>query len=172
MRRVPALSNIYDNRSEGLATGFEEMMMHAGLFDDRPRARELIWILLAQRAARGLGGLRQHANVYTLQEAAEFASEWTPRGFLPADGATIQGEEHFYLTQPGYGTSYIIGKLEIEKLMAERAIQLGNEFTVKRFFNEFLDTGVIPVSLVRWQLTGKKDAILDSALDVISPFRF
>ncbi len=172
MRRVPALSNIYDNRSEGLATGFEEMMMHAGLFDDRPRARELIWILLAQRAARGLGGLRQHANVYTLQEAAEFASEWTPRGFLPADGATIQGEEHFYLTQPGYGTSYIIGKLEIEKLMAERAIQLGNEFTVKRFFNEFLETGVIPVSLVRWQLTGKKDAILDSALDVISPFRF
>ena len=172
MRQVPALSNIYDNRSEGLATGFEEMMMHAGLFDDRPRARELIWILLAQRAARGLGGLRQHANVYTLQEAAEFASEWTPRGFLPADGATIQGEEHFYLTQPGYGTSYIIGKLEIEKLMAERAIQLGNEFTVKRFFNEFLDTGVIPVSLVRWQLTGKKDAILDSAVDVISPFRF
>ena len=76
------------------------------------------------------------------------------------------------MTQPGYGTSYIIGKLEIEKLMAERAIQLGNEFTVKRFFNEFLDTCVIPVSLVRWQLTGKKDTILDSALDVISPFRF
>lgn len=162
IRRVPSLSNIYDNRSEGLATGFEEMMMHAGLFDDRPRARELIWILLAQRAARGLGGLRQHANVYTLQEAAEFASEWTPRNFLPADGATIQGEEHFYLTQPGYGTSYIIGKLEIEKLMAERAIQLGNEFTIKRFFDEFFAVGVVPVSLVRWQLTGKKDPILDT----------
>ncbi|MCH7825077.1 MAG: DUF885 family protein [Acidobacteria bacterium] len=163
IRRVPPLSNIYDNRSEGLATAFEEMMMHAGLFDDRPRARELIWILLAQRAARGLGGLRQHANVYTLQEAAEFASEWTPRGFLPADGATIQGEEHFYLTQPGYGTSYIIGKLEIEKLMAERAIQLGDEFTIKRFFDEFLATGVIPVSLIRWQLTGNKDPILEVA---------
>ena len=161
IRRVPPLSNIYDNRSEGLATAFEEMMMHAGLFDDRPRARELIWILLAQRAARGLGGLRQHANVYTLQEAAEFASEWTPRGFLPADGATIQGEEHFYLTQPGYGTSYIMGKLEIEKLMAERAIQLGDEFTIKTFFDEFLATGVIPVSLVRWQLTGNKDPILE-----------
>ncbi|MCZ6915355.1 MAG: DUF885 family protein, partial [Gemmatimonadetes bacterium] len=105
----------------------------------------------------------QHANVYTLQEAAEFASEWTPRGFLPADGATIQGEEHFYLTQPGYGTSYIMGKLEIEKLMAERAIQLGDEFTIKRFFDEFFATGVIPVSLVRWQLTGNKDSILEVA---------
>ena len=166
IRRVPALSNIYDNRSEGLATGFEEWMMHAGLFDDRPRARELIWILLAQRAARGVGGLRQHANIYTLQEAADFASEWVPRGFLPADGATILGEEHFYLTQPGYGTSYIMGKLEIEKLIAERANQLGDEFTIKRFFDEFLAAGVMPVSLVRWQMTGNKDPILeDQAVD-------
>ncbi len=161
IRRASPLYNIYDNRSEGLATGFEEWMMHAGVFDDRPRTRELIWILLAQRAARGLGGLRQHAGEYTLQEAADFASYWTPRGFLPADGATIQGEEHFYLTQPGYGTSYIMGKIEIEKLIAERASQLGDEFTIKRFFDEFLAAGIIPVSLVRWEMTGNKAPFLD-----------
>lgn len=160
-RRASPLYNIYDNRSEGLATGFEEWMMHAGLFDERPRTRELIWILLIQRAARGLGGLRQHAGEYTLQEAAEFASSWVPRGFLPADGATIQGEEHFYLTQPGYGTSYIIGKIEIEKLLAERAVQLGDEFTLRRFWDEFFAAGVIPVSLVRWQMTGNKAPFLD-----------
>ena len=160
IRRASPLYNMYDNRSEGMATGFEEWMMHAGLFDDQPRTRELIWILLVQRAARGLGGLRQHAHEYTLQEAAEFASEWVPRGFLPADGATIQGEEHFYLTQPGYGTSYIVGKIEIEKLLAERANQLGDEFSIKRFFDEFFAAGVIPVSLVRWQMTGNKDPIL------------
>jgi len=159
IRRVPALSNIYDHRSEGLATGFEEWMMHAGIFDDRPRTRELIWILLAQRAARGLGGLRQHSREYTLQEAAEFASAWTPRGFLPADGATIQGEEHFYLTQPGYGISYIIGKIQIERLMAERALQLGDEFTIQRFYDELLATGVIPVSLARWEMTGNDDEV-------------
>jgi hypothetical protein len=161
IRRASPLYNIYDNRSEGLATGFEEWMMHAGLFDERPRTRELIWILLIQRASRGLGGLRQHAGEYTLQEAAEFASYWVPRGFLPADGATIQGEEHFYLTQPGYGTSYIIGKIEIEKLLAERAIQLGDDFSIRRFFDEFLAAGVIPVSLVRWEMTGNKAAFLD-----------
>jgi hypothetical protein len=165
IRRASPLYNMYDNRSEGLATGFEEWMMHAGLFDEQPRTRELIWILLVQRAARGLGGLRQHAGEYTLQEAAEFASSWVPRGFLPADGATIQGEEHFYLTQPGYGTSYIIGKIEIEKLMAERANQLGDEFTIKRFFDEFFAAGVIPVSLVRWQLTGNKAPFLDASGD-------
>ncbi len=154
IRRVPALFNIYDGRSEGMATGVEEMMMHAGAFDDKPRARELIWILLAQRAARALGGLMQHGQEWTHQEACDFASEWVPRGWLPADGDTIQGEEHFYLTQPGYGTSYLIGKIEIERLLAERAIQRGDEFSLRSFMDEFAAVGVIPVSMVRWQLTG------------------
>ncbi len=38
IRRVPLLYNIWDSRAEGLATGMEEMMMHAGLLDERPRA--------------------------------------------------------------------------------------------------------------------------------------
>ena len=154
IRRVPSLYNIFDARSEGLATGMEEMMMHAGLFDDRPQARELIWILLAQRAARALGGLMMHANEYTMQEAVDFASEWTPRGWMPDDSATVWGEQHLYLQQPGYGTSYIIGKIQIEQLMAERALQLGDEFTLQRFMDEFFAAGVIPISMVRWQLTG------------------
>ncbi|MCZ6918342.1 MAG: DUF885 family protein [Gemmatimonadetes bacterium] len=160
IRRVPSLSNIYDARSEGLATGMEEMMMHAGLFDDNPRARELIWILLAQRAARAIGGLMLHANELTVDETTQFASEWVPRGWLPADGATIVGEQHFYLQQPGYGTSYVTGKVQIERLMAERAIQLGDNFTMKGFMDEFTAAGVIPVSLVRWQLTGRDEEVI------------
>ena len=37
-------------------------MMQAGMFDARPRSRELVYILLAQRAARALGDLHMHAN--------------------------------------------------------------------------------------------------------------
>ncbi len=159
IRSVPSLSNIYDARSEGLATGMEEMMMHAGLFEGRPRVRELIYILLAQRAARAIGGLMLHANEWTVAQASEFASEWTPRGWLPADGNTVIGEQHLYLQQPGYGTSYVTGKVLIEQLMAERAIQLGDEFTLKRFMDEFTGAGVIPISLVRWELTGRDDEI-------------
>jgi hypothetical protein len=165
IRRVPSLYNIFDGRSEGLATGMEEMMMHAGLFDDRPRARELIWILLAQRAARALGGLYMHANEWTMDEAVQFASEWTPRGWLPEDGNTVWGEQHLYLQQPGYGTSYLVGKVEIEQLMAERALQLGNDFTLRRFIDEFSAVGVVPVSLVRWQLTGRNDDITERRQD-------
>lgn len=159
IRRTPLLYNIFDGRAEGLATGMEEMMMHAGLFDDRPRARELIWVLLAQRAARALGGLYMHSNDFTMEEARAFAAEWTPRGWSPKDGETNLFEQHLYLQQPGYGTSYLAGKIQIENLLAERARQLGDDFTLKRFMDELNAVGVIPVSLIRWELTGLDDDI-------------
>ena len=48
----------------------------------------------------------------------------------------------------------VMGKIEIERLLAERAIQLGDRFTRKRFMDEFAAVGVIPVSMERWELTG------------------
>jgi hypothetical protein len=161
IRRVPLLYNIWDSRAEGMATGMEEWMMHAGLFDDSPQSRELIWILVAQRAARAIGGLMMHGNEWTIQEAVDFAAEWTPRGYMPADSSTVWGEQHFYLTQPGYGTSYLVGKQMIEQLMAERAFQLGDEFTLEGFMDELHAAGLIPMSLISWELTGNKPAILE-----------
>jgi hypothetical protein len=150
IRSVPLLYNIWDSRAEGAATGMEEWMMNAGLFDDRPRSRELIYILVAQRAARALGGLMM----------VEFASEWTPRGWMPADSETVWGEQHFYLQQPYYSASYLMGKYEIEQLMAERAAQLGDDYSLKRFMDEMEASGLIPMSLIRWEMTGEMDEIL------------
>lgn len=161
IRRVPSLYNIFDARSEGLATGMEEMSMHAGLFDDHPQARELVWIMLAQRAARALGGLRMHGDGWNLEQATEFAGNWTPRGWMPPDSGTAWGEQHLYLQQPGYGTSYVTGKILIEQLIAERARQLGDDFTLLRFMQEFTGAGVIPLSLVRWQMTGEAPWFVD-----------
>jgi hypothetical protein len=160
IRRIPLLYNIFDSRAEGMATGMEEWMMHAGLFDERPRSRELILILVAQRAARALGGLMMHTNEWTIDEAVEFASKWTPRGWMPEDSNTVWGEQHFYLTQPGYATSYLVGKHQIEQLIAERALELGDAFTLKGFIDELHSLGVIPMSLIRWELTGETDELL------------
>lgn len=158
IRSVPPLYNIYAARSEGLATGVEEWFMHAGLFDDRPRSRELIWIMLAQRAARALSGLLLHGNEFNMEQAVAHATEWTPRGWLP-DGDLVRGEQLLYLRQPGYGTSYLSGKFQIEELLARRALQLGDAFTMRGFMDEFFSTGVIPVPLVRWELTGDRPAL-------------
>ncbi|GAB1445204.1 MAG: DUF885 family protein [Cyclobacteriaceae bacterium] len=159
IRQHASLYNIFDARSEGMATAMEELMMNAGLYKNRPRGRELVYIMLAQRAARGLGGLYQHGLEMDFEGATKYASKWVPWGLLPADGETIQHEEHFYLQQPAYGTCYVIGKLEIDKLIAEYARQRNGNFVMKEFMDEFSRVGEIPVSLVYWQMTGDKSML-------------
>ncbi len=159
IRRVPLLYNIWDSRAEGLATGMEEIAMHAGLMDDKPRVRELVWIMLACRCARGIPDLKMHSNEFTLEEAVDFGVKWTPRGWMPKEGNTIWADEELYLIQPGYGTSYVIGKVHLEKLIADRAEQLGDKFDLKAFFDEFHTYGMIPLSLIRWEMTGRDDEI-------------
>ncbi|MGH1363728.1 MAG: DUF885 family protein [Calditrichia bacterium] len=164
IRRKALLYNIWDSRAEGLATGIEEMMMHTGLYDDNPRVREIVWIMLAQRAARGLGSLYAHANIKTMKEARDFHVEWTPRGWMREDLDLLGFEQLLYLRQPGYGTSYITGKYLIEQLMSERSNQLGDTFKLSDFYEEVDSAGLIPVSLIRWQLTGKDDEIKELQL--------
>ena len=158
IRQGPLLYNIFDTRTEGLATGWEEMMLQAGMFDARPRTRELIYMLVAERAARALGDLKMHANQFTLEQAAEFASANTPRGWLRLEGNTVRTEQHLYLEQPAYGTSYVTGKIQVEMLLAAWKPQAGDSFTIKQFMDAFEAAGLIPVSLMRWELTGQMPA--------------
>lgn len=154
IRRGALLYNIWMSRAEGMALSFEEMAMHAGLYDDNPRSREVQWIMLANRAARGLGSLYAQANEFTMKQAADFHVAWTPRGWMSPTLDLLGFEQHLYLRQPGYGTSYVTGKYLIEQLWLDRSKQLGNDFTSERMFREFNDAGMVPVSMIRWQLTG------------------
>lgn len=163
IRRGPVLYNIFDSRNEGTATAVEEMFMHAGLYDDNPRAREIVWIMLAQRAARGLGSLYAHANEMTMEEAGQIHMDYTPRGWMKMEPELKIFEQHLYLRQPGYGTSYITGKYLLERALADYGKmreENGKAFNLKDFFDELNSIGGIPVSLGRWQMTGEKEAIL------------
>jgi hypothetical protein len=164
IRQGPLLYNIFITRTEGLATGWEEMMMHAGLFDGEPRSRELVWILLAQRAARALGDLRMHGTLASIEEAAVFTSANTPRQWLRLEANLVRSEQHLYLQQPGYGISYVVGKLEIEQLMADRRRQLGDRFTLQQAVDELDAAGQIPMALIRWELTGEQSPELAAML--------
>jgi hypothetical protein len=165
IRRGALLYNVFATRTEGHATGWEELMMQAGMFDARPRTRELLYVLLAQRAARALGDLKMHSNEYTLEQAAAFTSANTPRGWLSLEGNLVRGEQHLYLQQPGYGTSYVIGKIQIEKILADRKRQLGDGFTMKRFMDEFDAAGLVPAALLHWELTGRMPEDVKRMLD-------
>ncbi|MEM1358323.1 MAG: hypothetical protein AAGF89_09000 [Bacteroidota bacterium] len=157
IRRGPLLYNIFDSRSEGMATGVEEMFMQAGLYDDNPRVREIVYIMIAQRAARGLGSLYAHANELTMEEAGGIHSEYTPRGWMKTEKELLLFEQHLYLRQPGYGTSYITGKYLMENAMAElarvREVQ-GKPFELKEYFDQLNKIGNIPIALGQWEMTG------------------
>lgn len=131
--------------------------MHAGLYDDHRRSREIVWILLAQRAARGLGSLYAHANEMTMAEAGGVHIEWTPRGWMRTEPELLRFEQHLYLRQPGYGTSYITGKYLFEQLLADYGKQKeerGEPVVLSEFFAEMNALGVIPMTLIRWEMTG------------------
>ena len=162
IRREALLYNIFDSRNEGTATAVEEMFMHAGLYDDNPRGREIVWIMIAQRAARGLGSLYAHANELTMEEAGTIHSEYTPRGWMKTEKDLLLFEQHLYMRQPGYGTSYITGKHLLEDTMAEyaRIKELnGEEFVLKEFFDELNRIGNIPIALGRYEMTGLEDQL-------------
>ncbi|MDU8884885.1 hypothetical protein RXV94_01850 [Yeosuana sp. MJ-SS3] len=160
IRKEPLLYNIFDSRNEGTATAVEEMFMQAGLYDDSPRTKEIVYIMIAQRAARGLGSLYAHANEMTMEEAGGIHSEYTPRGWMKTEKELLIFEQHLYLRQPGYGTSYITGKYLLENTMADyaRIQELQNKpFVLKDFFDTLNSIGNIPISLANWQITGSND---------------
>ncbi|HEY9517516.1 MAG TPA: DUF885 family protein [Gemmatimonadaceae bacterium] len=163
IRRVTSLSNIWDTRAEGFATAFEEILLHAGLYDDNPRARELVWIMLANRAARGLASLYVQANELTLEQAGHFHGEWTPRGWAKAGDDLTASEQLLYLRQPGYGTSYVTGKIQFDQLMTKYEHQqelAGKPFVLREFIGRFNDEGMIPIPLIEAELITKDTPLL------------
>jgi hypothetical protein len=164
IRKDALLYNIFDSRNEGTATAVEEVFMHAGLYDHNPRAREIVWIMLAQRAARGLGSLYAHANQMTMQQAGEIHMNYTPRGWMKTEPDLLIFEQHLYLRQPGYGTSYVTGKALLDTAMAQKAKldeELGRDFALKSFFDQLNSIGGIPIALSTWEMTGIKPAFLN-----------
>ena len=159
IRRGALLYNIFDSRNEGLATAVEELFLQAGLYDDNPRVRELVYILIAQRAARGLGSLYAHANQMTMEEAGGIHSEYTPRGWMKTEKELLLFEQHLYLRQPGYGTSYITGKYLVENALAEYARQLEARnlpFRIRDFLDQLSAIDNIPISLGHFELSQMK----------------
>ncbi|MBS1831252.1 MAG: DUF885 family protein, partial [Acidobacteria bacterium] len=157
VRSSRLLYNIWMGRSEGFATAWEETMTQAGLLDQRRRAQELIQVMIAVRAIRGIADLKFHSGEFTLDQAKKYIVDTTPNGWFNPNGSTIWVDLGIYAHQPGYGTTYLSGKLEFERLIADYAAasaRKGQPFRMKTFMDEFFAKGVIPFSTINWEMTG------------------
>jgi uncharacterized protein (DUF885 family) len=158
VRGKPRLFFVNGLRNEGWAFYLEEMILQAGMLEDRPKAREIDYILGAKRAARVVPEIRMQANEWTWQQANESLVARTPKWMKPGD-AVAQFDIELYLRQPGYGIGYYLGKIEVEKLLADVAMQEGEAFDIKSFHDRFRAAGSIPISLIRWEMTGRDDEV-------------
>ena len=148
-------------RAEGWGFYIEEMYLQAGLLNDRPRTRELFYIAQLKRAARVHAEQRMQTGAFSLAQAIDYLVAEVPL----MDDNLARYDLAIYLRRPAYGMNYTIGKAQMEKLVADRSRQLGNRFVLGAFHDEFLTKGMIPISLIRWEMTGQDDEM--RALGVI-----
>jgi alcohol dehydrogenase (cytochrome c) len=137
-------------RSEGWAFYIEEMLLQAGLLDEIPRARELFYIAQLARAVRIPAELAMQREELTLDGAIDLMVDLVP--FMEADLARY--DLQIYLRRPAYGMNYTIGMVQVEELLAKKAQELGSGFDLLKFHDTFLSKGMIPISLIGWEMTG------------------
>lgn len=155
--RRPVRGRISDGvRAEGWGVYLEEAMMQAGVLADRPRVDELIDLFGIFRAARVPADIGMQRNELTVEQAVQSMRDRTPH--LDPDVARVDAE--IYLRRPpGYGIGYMIGSLQMRKLLADRRWQLGEKFVLQEFHDDFLSRGRLPLSLLRWEITGFDDEV-------------
>lgn len=143
-------------RAEGWATYLEEALMLTGATRHSPRADEFIQLFGIFRAARVPADIKMQQNLWSVAQAVDYMRSKTP--WLDEDVARVDAE--IYLRRPpGYGVAYTIGKLQMDALLADRATQLGTDFSLRKFHDEFLAAGRLPIALIRYEMTGEKEEV-------------
>lgn len=142
-------------RAEGWAFYAEEMFVQSGLLDERPRVKELFYIAALKRAVRIPAELGLQSGEMNLTQAMDYMMERVP--FL--DRNLAQYDLEVYLRRPTYGMNYTMGRIQLESLLGERMLQLGDRFDLGQFHDAVLGAGIIPFSLIRWEMTGRDDPL-------------
>jgi uncharacterized protein (DUF885 family) len=146
----PIRRHYYDSgANEGIGFYAEEMMLQAGLFDDSPHTREIIYNFIRLRALRVEVDVKLALGEFTLEQAAKYLQEK-----VPMDEQTAHQEAIAFSTGPGQAITYQIGKLQIMKFLADAHMQQGEKFNLRAFHDFLWKNGNVPIALQRWELLG------------------
>ena len=149
----PIRRHYYDSgANEGIGFYAEEVMLQTGLYDESPRSREIIYNFMRLRALRVEVDVKLALGRFTISQAADYLART-----VPMDRKTAEGEAADFSTAPGLGIDYEIGKLQIERMLADRRLQLGDNFNLREFHDYVWSNGNVPLSLQRWELLGFDD---------------
>jgi hypothetical protein len=148
----PIRRHYYDSgANEGIGFYAEEMMLQAGLFDDSPHTREIIYNFMRLRALRVEVDVKLALGEFTLEQAAKYLQEK-----VPMDEQTARQEAIAFCTGPGQAITYQIGKLQIMKFLADARMQQGDKFNLCVFHDFVWKNGNVPIALQEWEYLGKQ----------------
>ena len=146
----------YDSTAnEGIGFYSEEMMLQAGLYDDSPHTREIVYTQMALRALRQIADVKIALGSFSIDDAAAFLEKT-----VPMDRETALAEAVEMSEWPGQKISYQTGKLQIEQLMADGREKQGDQFSVRKFHDYVWLNGNVPFVLQRWEYLGTDDGLL------------
>jgi uncharacterized protein (DUF885 family) len=149
----PIRRHYYDSgANEGIGFYAEEMMLQAGLFDDSPHTREIIYNFMRLRALRVEVDVKLALGEFTLEQAAKYLQDK-----VPMDEQTARQEAIAFATGPGQAITYQIGKLQIIKFLADARMQQGDKFNLRAFHDFLWQNGNVPISLQRLEYLGAPD---------------
>ncbi len=97
----------------------------------------------SMRACRLVVDTGLHALGWSREQAVQYMVANSPL----ADGM-VRPEIDRYIVSPGQATSYMVGRLEIERIRAEAEQRQGNAFEVKKFHSAVLDSGSLPLGVL------------------------
>jgi uncharacterized protein (DUF885 family) len=140
--------------NEGIGFYAEELMVQAGLFDDSPRTREIIYNFMRLRALRVEVDVKLALGLFTIDEATEYLRTRTPM-----DEGTARYEAVFFASSPGQAITYQIGKLQIIKFLADARRAPGEAFNLRAFHDYLWKNGNVPIALLRWEHLGLSDEL-------------
>jgi hypothetical protein len=142
--------------SQGWAHYWEEFFMDMGYpFLRGPRTRELTYNFLLLRAVRVPMDIQLSEGKMSVNEAVQYQIDRVPT----MEEHISRAEVDMYVRWPYQATSYIVGKKQIEQILAETIMRNGFSINWREFHDSLLDYGQIAPALVRWELTGNDDQV-------------
>ncbi|PWL38197.1 DUF885 domain-containing protein [Flagellimonas aquimarina] len=132
----------YSGYGEGWALYSESLGAELGLYTD---PYQLFGMLGAEmhRAVRLVVDTGLHYKGWTREEAIQYSLDNEAES-----EASIISEIERYMANPGQALSYKIGQLKIMELREKAKTTLGDNFDVRQFHNQVLETGCVPLALL------------------------
>jgi uncharacterized protein (DUF885 family) len=133
--------------AEGWAFYGEEMFVRLGLYGDGLDARLFTARWERVRGARVIVDVKLASGEWTIAQAAKFFEEQS--GFTKAASqAAVAG----YALRPGYVLAYTVGRLQLEELLAQYQLRMGDRGSLHDFHDRLLSYGTTPFSIVAPEL--------------------